>query len=235
MADHKKWFKVWSTILIDPHHTNLDLASVGRWTRLGAMMVSAGDAGSLEIIPPAKSFLVAMDCANLDAAKCALKALPNVQIEEGKSDNGSFIVIIQNWFKYQVDSTSYERLKRSRCKRRGEEKRGEQEEKRGEVPPKSPTKFQKPTPQEATAYADSIGFRLDGEKFCAFYESKGWLVGKSPMKDWRAAVVTWKKDAHYTAMIQPTKAKEEDPKPEDCISAEQFGELTKSLALKTAL
>jgi molybdenum cofactor biosynthesis enzyme MoaA len=54
-------------------------------------------------------------------------------------------------------------------------------------------KFIKPTPIEVTIYAKSIGFKLDGQNFVDFYESKGWVVGKSPMKDWRAAVRTWKR------------------------------------------
>jgi hypothetical protein len=38
------------------------------------------------------------------------------------------------------------------------------------------------------------------EKFIAFYDSKGWLIGKSPMKDWRATVRTWQlKDKTTTA------------------------------------
>ena len=31
----------------------------------------------------------------------------------------------------------------------------------------------------------------EGMKFHAFYESKGWLVGKSKMKDWKASVRGW--------------------------------------------
>lgn len=54
-------------------------------------------------------------------------------------------------------------------------------------------RFKPPTPAEVTAYARSINFNLDGEEFCAFYESKGWLVGRTPMVNWKAAVVTWKK------------------------------------------
>jgi hypothetical protein len=49
-----------------------------------------------------------------------------------------------------------------------------------------------PTPDEVTAYAESIGFKLNGEQFCDFYESKGWKIGKSPMVSWKAAVRTWK-------------------------------------------
>jgi len=54
-------------------------------------------------------------------------------------------------------------------------------------------KFVKPTPGEVTEYAKSKGIDLNGEQFCNFYESKGWLVGKAPMRNWRAAVTgTWK-------------------------------------------
>lgn len=135
MADQKKWFKVWSAILIDPHHANMTLENVGRWTRLGAMIVSAGDNGSLKIVPPAKHFLVAMECADLDHAKTVLSLLPNVRIEESINDNSTFTVIMQNWFKYQVDSTAYERLKRSRYKRRGEEKRVDEKRNTTPIPP----------------------------------------------------------------------------------------------------
>ena len=30
------------------------------------------------------------------------------------------------------------------------------------------------------------------QRFVDYYESNGWKVGKNPMKDWRAAVRTWK-------------------------------------------
>ena len=54
-------------------------------------------------------------------------------------------------------------------------------------------RFQKPTPQEVSEYAAGIGFRLDGEAFCDFYESKGWKIGQTPMVCWQAAVRTWKR------------------------------------------
>lgn len=54
------------------------------------------------------------------------------------------------------------------------------------------TRFEKPTAQLVSSYAESIGFKLDGQQFCDFYESKGWLIGRSPMKSWQAAVRTWK-------------------------------------------
>lgn len=55
------------------------------------------------------------------------------------------------------------------------------------------SRFQKPTPEEVALYAKSISFDLNGQSFCDFYESKGWRIGSSPMKDWQAAVRTWKR------------------------------------------
>lgn len=53
--------------------------------------------------------------------------------------------------------------------------------------------FQKPSLEEIREYCISRGNQVDPEQFFNFYESKGWIIGKSPMKDWRAAVRTWEK------------------------------------------
>lgn len=197
MSDNKRWFKVWSSILVDPHHLNLTLESAGRWVRLGAMMVVSGDNGRLEITPPAKAILAVFDCPNLDALKVALNVLPNVHVEEGKSDNGEFTVIMQNWSKYQNDSTVYERVKRLRSKRRGEEKRGEEKRKEENIPPKPPAslRFQKPTAKEVEEYAMTQGFRIDAERFLAYYDARGWqFKNGQPVKSWQGCVTTWKKN-----------------------------------------
>jgi hypothetical protein len=55
-------------------------------------------------------------------------------------------------------------------------------------------KFVSPEPQEVTDYARSIGFELDGEHFVAYYQTRGWKVGKDMMVDWKSAVVTWKRN-----------------------------------------
>ena len=55
-------------------------------------------------------------------------------------------------------------------------------------------KFVKPEPQEVADYAKSIGFELDGQHFVAYYQTRGWKVGKDLMVDWKSAVVTWKRN-----------------------------------------
>lgn len=54
-------------------------------------------------------------------------------------------------------------------------------------------RFQKPSLEDVRAYCISRSNKVDPEQFYNFYESKGWMVGKSPMKDWRASVRTWEK------------------------------------------
>lgn len=52
-------------------------------------------------------------------------------------------------------------------------------------------KFTKPTVEEVDDYCKEKGYSIDAAYFVDYYESKGWLVGKTPMKDWKAAVRTW--------------------------------------------
>lgn len=53
--------------------------------------------------------------------------------------------------------------------------------------------FVPPSVEEVAEYCRSRGNDLDPEGFVAFYQSKGWKVGNNPMKDWKAAVISWEK------------------------------------------
>ncbi len=53
--------------------------------------------------------------------------------------------------------------------------------------------FTPPTIEEVTAYCKERGNNVDAEQFIAFYSSKGWMVGKNKMKDWKSAVITWER------------------------------------------
>lgn len=73
--------------------------------------------------------------------------------------------------------------------------RGIKEEERGRK-----ARFRAPSPAEVDEYArsyaaskeldlDSTDF--DPERFVDFYAQKGWMVGRTRMKDWRASVRNW--------------------------------------------
>ena len=55
-------------------------------------------------------------------------------------------------------------------------------------------RFTPPTIDEVTAYCQERGNNVDPERFVDFYTSKGWMVGRNKMKDWKAAVRTWERD-----------------------------------------
>jgi len=54
-------------------------------------------------------------------------------------------------------------------------------------------RFTPPTLEDVSQYCQSRNNTVDPVKFHAFYSSKGWKVGRSPMKDWQACVVTWER------------------------------------------
>ena len=56
----------------------------------------------------------------------------------------------------------------------------------------------KPSVQEIKDYCLERNNGIDAEQFFDFYESKGWLVGKNKMKNWKAAVRTWEKRKQKT-------------------------------------
>jgi DNA-binding MarR family transcriptional regulator len=61
-------------------------------------------------------------------------------------------------------------------------------------PPKA-SRFQKPTVEEVAEYLNERSITsFDAQSFWDHYESKGWVVGKSPMKNWQAAVRTWERN-----------------------------------------
>lgn len=63
---------------------------------------------------------------------------------------------------------------------------------RGQAPKHRKT-FQAPSLAEVQAYCQECGNGIDPERFIDFYASKGWMVGKNKMKDWRAAVRNWER------------------------------------------
>lgn len=56
---------------------------------------------------------------------------------------------------------------------------------------KKTKRFIAPSVDDVRAYCRERGNSVNADSFVNFYESKGWKVGKEPMKDWKAAVRTW--------------------------------------------
>lgn len=76
------------------------------------------------------------------------------------------------------------------------------------------TKFTPPTDAEVAEYVAEKGYHFNPEQFVPHYQKKGWMVGKSPMKDWHAACRTWEiswKEKHgekFYYQLQQTAAQD---------------------------
>ena len=69
-------------------------------------------------------------------------------------------------------------------------------------------------------YLSELGQANEASQFFNFYESKGWMIGKNKMKDWKAACRTWvnrnnkeqklktKSDDKLTSRIKRTEAEQ---------------------------
>ena len=53
------------------------------------------------------------------------------------------------------------------------------------------SRFTPPSLQEVEEYSKENGYSFDAKVFFDHYESNGWVVGKTKMKDWKAAIRNW--------------------------------------------
>ena len=63
----------------------------------------------------------------------------------------------------------------------------------GEKREEKTKRFTPPTLDEVEQYCLERANGIDAQAFIDFYESKGWMIGKNKMKDWKAAVRTWER------------------------------------------
>lgn len=54
-------------------------------------------------------------------------------------------------------------------------------------------RFIPPSVEEVEQYCIERSNNIEAQSFIDFYESKGWMIGKNKMKDWKAAVRTWER------------------------------------------
>ena len=83
---------------------------------------------------------------------------------------------------------------------RSEAEAKEKEKEKEKVKEKVNKIFKPPTVAEVKAYCDERRNAVDPQSFVDFYESKGWMIGKNKMKDWKAAVRTWEKNETKTRL-----------------------------------
>ncbi len=79
---------------------------------------------------------------------------------------------------------------------------------------KKQSKFVKPTIEEIQQYIDEKNYSFDAEEFYNHYESNGWMVGKTHMKQWKSACANWnKRQQEFSPKKSDTKKERLKSKP----------------------
>lgn len=139
------------------------------------------------------------------------KLIETGEIEEKttKGAKGYTIITVCNYDKYQQVPIQEGQIKGNLGANKGQIKGNlgaitkedkeykEREEYNNNNPP-----FIPPLLEDVKAYCQERGNGIDAEHFIDYYQSKGWMIGKNKMKDWRAAVRTWEKE-HKTQQQPP--------------------------------
>ncbi|WP_190283525.1 transcriptional regulator [Cellulosilyticum sp. WCF-2] len=125
-----------------------------------------------------------------------LKALEKLNIISMKMNSKYRVITIENWEIYQsreedVDSkiTSDEQQidnKVTANKQQVDTNKNLKKEKNNNI-----CRFTPPTLEEVQLYCGERNNGIDAQRFIDFYSSKGWKVGNTKMKDWKAAIRTW--------------------------------------------
>lgn len=99
-----------------------------------------------------------------------------------------------------------EQTRKEKEKEKEREKESENDSYCSPPPPSGPKRFVPPTLAEVQSYVAQRQSPVDPQEFIDFYASKGWMVGKTPMKDWKAAcrnAETWERWSRTEASAPP--------------------------------
>lgn len=69
------------------------------------------------------------------------------------------------------------------------------------------TRFSPPSVEEVAEYCRERRNSVDPQRFVDYYSANGWMIGKTKMKDWKAAVRTWERNGKnevYSGNTKPT-------------------------------
>ncbi len=162
---------------------------------------------------------------SVQSVRTAIKHLTSTNDIICQTTNEFTMITICKYNDYQADSTSPNKQDNTPANTPANkpannyQRNIRREEEINNIPPYNPPtvektkqpsakRFTPPTVDEVRTYCAEKNYNIDPEAFVAFYESKGWMVGKNMMKSWTAAIVTWVKRNHIT---QPAAALKPQP------------------------
>ena len=142
---------------------------------------------------------------NTNATKCNIEIEKEKDIEIDKDNNiCDDTITIKNVFKENKICECITKSNNEKCTRKASYlingKYYCNQHSRGIIP-NGEMIFKKPSIEEIKAYCEERHNDVNPNKFYDFYESKNWYVGKNKMKDWKASVRTWEKNANNNSYL----------------------------------
>lgn len=130
---------------------------------------------------------------NESKVKRILQAFKSDQQIDQQTSNKNSLITILNWDVYQKSDQQNDQQMTSKRPADDQQVTTNKNERIKECKKKDIKRevFAPPTPEAVKEYCLQNGYQVDAERFVDFYSSKGWMVGKNKMKDWKAAVRSW--------------------------------------------
>jgi len=196
-----------------------------------------------ELIPYDDSMLSTVTNTNIDIVRSAVKLFRHLDLIEVLDDETIYMTEIN---KMLGEAKSTDRVHRFRDKQKQlaiETVRNVTEteietkielEKEIEIDiKKKNSHFVPPSLEEVKVYCAERHNQVDASKFIDFYTSKGWMVGKNKMKEWKACVRTWEKsEIKGKPQDKPKTTNKFNQYPQRAYTSEDYASLEKKLLNK---
>ena len=122
------------------------------------------------------------------------KSIPEYRLKLERSTNNGTAKPFQNWDDLEVEAvpvfpSSSTNISAKPTQIRATEQKGTEKKQKKAQP------FVPPSIEEVTQYIQEIGSNIDPQAFFDYYETNGWVQGKSQkkVKNWKACVRTWER------------------------------------------
>lgn len=148
-----------------------------------------------DTIPYNVQMLASLTNTNIDIVKSAMQIFLELKMIEVLDDETIYMIEVEQLIGSETGAAARKREQRAIGTDVGQ--LGDIVPKRLDIRDKSienNKRFIKPSVNDIADYCNNNNYNIDAERFYDYYESKGWKVGKAPMKDWKAAVRMWSRN-----------------------------------------
>ena len=140
-----------------------------------------------------------------------LKATNEITI---KTTNKNSLITVANWASYQIkeeDRPAERPAKRPANSPTSDQQPTTNNNDNNDNNQQKTKRFAKPSFDDLENYKKEKKLNLDSQAFLDYYDSKGWIVGKTPMKDWKATARGWSgRQSGFGNSQQPQQPSYED-------------------------